>query len=423
MLVCVCFVLFSARVNANELPPLDLQEAYKPILIEAGDLPANGMAIERLSLAAIIDDVVEPIPFQIDEYNEGGAVYFKDWDVPLSGSPEVFDGLDKLLFIYKDAGPRRRDYHVFDGDIVAEIELEGISGIKRYVYLLQVSKLRSDEYYVRYSSDLARVETDFYTLTYQPENHLNWRDFAFKNYLDKNPLDSMKLRLNAGLMTSLSPIELSNDDMVATPSGERVGPIRTVTQLSVTVWITNLPVLKLSSQLHHYPKSMHYDVRVVIPSLRRKLLVDPSLTMTIDANNLMAASVRTALGPRESGIVDGEINQTELQMLDAGVTGNKNWIWVSTKRNLDILAYFNYVGDTDEPLSLFYHDDATSIDPPERYPGQLPNLGYTVESFPDSGFFGYVISILFSDGFEGNPMHFAEAARRSPAIRIYHEAR
>ncbi|PJF33444.1 MAG: hypothetical protein CUN57_02165, partial [Phototrophicales bacterium] len=143
--------------------------------------------------------------------------------------------------------------------------------------------------------EYGRVETDFYTLTYDPENHLNWKEFFFENYQGENPLDSMKLRLKAGLLTSLTPTELNNNDMVAKPTGVRIGPIRTTTQLSVTVWIMNLPVLKLSSQLHHYPKRLHYDVRVVIPEVRRKLLVDPVLTMTIDANNLYGATVRSAL--------------------------------------------------------------------------------------------------------------------------------
>ena len=61
------------------LPPID---AFKTIMIDGMELPnAVGKPIKEFSLAAVIDDDMEPIPFQIDEYNEGGAVYFEDWGV------------------------------------------------------------------------------------------------------------------------------------------------------------------------------------------------------------------------------------------------------------------------------------------------------------------------------------------------------
>ncbi|MCG8673123.1 MAG: hypothetical protein MI867_27285 [Pseudomonadales bacterium] len=410
---------FALNVYATELPPLNKHEAFKPILVGAADLPAQGMKISELSLAAIIDDTAEPIPFQIDEYNEGGAIYFPDWDVPLAGVAGVFDEQDKLLFIYKDAGPRREDYHIFDGRIIAEIELEGDDGVSRFVYLVHGAKLTSDEQYVRYASAHARVETDFYNLTYDPKNHLNWGEFLLDSYTGgEYPLDSMKLRLNAGLLTSANPIELTNNDLIATPSGERIGPIRTTTQLSVTVWIMNLPVLKLSSQLHHYPKGLQYDVRVMIPKMRRKLLVDPSFSMSIDANNLMGATLRSALGPELPGIVDGQIDDIERQMIKAGVTKTDNWLWASTGEKLDLIAYLDLVADSNPPVSLFLKDEKDSFDPPEKFVGQLPNLGYTIDKFPEEGFFGYVISMIFSDGFEGDPKFFSRYLRTAPDIKV-----
>lgn len=400
-------------------PPLERIDAYKVIQISGSDVPNTlGMEIDNLSLAAVIDDVVEPIPYQIDEYNTGGAIYFEEWDVPIDGTKGLFDENDKLLFLFKDAGPRKADHHFVDGEVVAEIQLTGKDGVQRYVYFLRDSKLRSQEQYVRYSSELARVETDFYSLTYDKENHLKWLDFSARDFVGEPPLDSMKIRLDGGLVTSFTQTSLNNDEFVAIPTGEVTGPIRSTTQLKVTLWLMNLPILKISLQLHHYPKAMFYDVRVLMPSVRRKLLVDPVLALSTEGNKLLGATMRSALGPKEGGVVDGVVDENEQKMIESGVTQEDNWIWVSTKRNLDLAAFFNFLGDTNEPIAMQLMDSFDHEDPPERFVGQLPNLGYKILNFPDSGFFGFVVSIFIDKGFKGEPEIFTERIRTSPEIII-----
>lgn len=404
----------------DELPLLPELDLFKPILIEASDVPAGyNLAIQELSLAAIHDDMAEPIPFQIDEYNQGGAVHFEGWGVPISGRPGIFDAEDKLLFLYRDAGPRRQPHHVFDGQVIAEIQLAGADGHTRYVYLMRGSRLRSDDQYVRYSAPHARVETDFYTLTLDKNNHLKWEEFEFEGFVGESPLDTMKIRMNAGLVTALAETQLKNDEFVARPAGERTGPIRTTTQMEVTVWLMNMPMLKVSAQVQHYSMAILYDVRVIMPEVRRRLLVNPTMSLSLDANNLIGATVRTALGPKQPAIVDGKIDDIERQMMESGISIEHNWIWASTKRNLDVLAFFDYLSEANnEPISLYYVDDKDIIDMPERFPGQLPNVGFLIESFPMRGFFGFVNSIHISRGFEGEPEVFTQRIRTSPDITV-----
>ncbi len=400
--------------------PLTEIAAFQTIMVEGEDLAAVlGESIDKISLAAVIDDEMEPVPYQIDEYNNGGAVYFENWSVPIDGVKNRFDKADKLLFLQKDAGSRRQSYHRFDGEFLAEVSLTGIDGITRYVYVIKGSRLRSEEQYVRYSAEDALVETDFYSLMYNPENHVVWDDFTIINYIgDENPLDSLKLRLEAGLLTSFSKTTLNNNQIVAEPAGERIGPIRATTQMDLTLWIFKMPMLQVSLQIHHYPKSIVYDVRMVIPEVRRKLLVDPTLSMSLDANNLLGTTVRTALGPKQSGVVDGEVSEVEQQIIEAGLTATKNWIWASTHRNLDIVAFFDFLGDTDEPLSTVYVDDKLREDQPERFIGQLPNMGYKIENLPDSGFFGFTTSLYISNGFKGEPENFTQSIRTMPELIV-----
>ncbi len=417
------FVAMSCLISMPSmatLRPLSEIAAFQTIMVEGGDLAAVlGEPIDKISLAAVIDDEMEPVPYQIDEYNSGGAVFFENWSVPIAGVQNRFDKADKLLFLQKDAGSRRKSYHRFDGKFLAEVALTGEDGITRYVYVTKGSRLRSEEQYVRYSAEDALVETDFYSLTYNPENHVVWDDFTLVNYIgDENPLDALKLRMDAGLITSFSKTTLNNNQIVAIPAGEHIGPIRTTTQMDLTLWLFKIPMLQVSLQIHHYPKSIVYDVRMVIPEVRRKLLVDPTLSMSLDANNLLGTTVRTALGPKQPGVVDGEIGEVEQQLIEAGLTATENWIWASTHRNLDIVAFFDFLGDTDEPISTVYVDDKFLEDQPERFVGQLPNMGYKIENLPDTGFFGFVTSLYISNGFKGEPEDFTRSMRTMPEVVV-----
>ncbi|RLU03605.1 MAG: hypothetical protein D9N11_03295 [Ketobacter sp.] len=401
------------------LPPLRQIDAFKVITVEAEDIPwVLGWRLEELSLAAMVDGVMEPIPFQIDQYNTGGAIYFEGWHVPMAGSPELMDGTDKILFLFKDAGPRRDTRAPYDGDMVAEIVTRDVDGVERFVYLVRNSRLRSEEQYVRYSAELGLVETDFYSLRYNKENHLKWDDFSYVNYVGERPLDSMKLRLNTGILTSITDTELNNDQMIALPTGEIIGPIRTTTQLDFNLYLFGVSILQLSMQIHHYPKAIMYDVRGIIPELRRKMLVDPTLTMSLDANRLLGANTYTSEWTEQPGIVDGVVDSNEQAMIKAGLDPADNWIWVTSKRNLDIVAFVDYLGDFNEPMSLLYKDDFENDDPPEVFPGQMPNVGYGINEFPMTGFIGFVVSLFISDGFEGDPQEFAPYTRTLPDLEV-----
>lgn len=401
------------------LPPLPANEAFKVITIEGEDLPSMvGLPLDQLSLAAMVDGQMEPIPFQIDQYNIGGAVYFDGWEVPMAGAADKMDTTDKLLFVFKDAGERRSARSIYDGDIISEIILRDQQGIERFVYVVLNSRLRSEEQYVRYSAQIGQVETDFYSLTYNAENHLIWDDFRYNSYVGERPLDALKLVLNGGILTSVAEVELDTDNLIAVPKGELIGPIRTTTQLDFVVYFMGLPILNFGIQIHHYPKSLTYDVRGTIPEFRRMMVRNPIITMSIDANDLMGATVQTSGIPSVEGLVNGKLDDTEIQIIDAGLDPHNNWIWLNSKRNIDFISYVDYIGEFDSSMRLLYTDDPNATSKNELYPGQTPNLGYVIEEFPMDGFVGIVVSLYMSDGFTGNPSEFAPYTRTLPEIEV-----
>lgn len=407
----------SAVVMADN-PFAALQE-YQAIRVEAEDLPeAASMPIDSLSLAAVVEGRLEPVPFQIDEYNIGGGVYFEHWDVPIDGKRDVFDAHDKLLFLNRDAGPRRTSDMVYDGKILAEIHLSDASQPDRYVYLVKDSRLRSDTQYVRYSSKEALLETDFFSMKFDQKNLLNWNQFEYNGFQGKAPLDSLKIRFNTGVVTNVTSTEMDNNNFVAHPVGDRVGPIRTVSQWNVDFIFAGVSLMQASIQLHVYPKSMVYDCRIVIPSVRRSFLVNPQMSIMVDGNNLMGAKVRMSASPNVA-VVDGRISPEEEKMRNTLVDPEHNWIWMHTGKQFDTVWFYDDLGGPLESVRFSYEDNATQPQPPERFPGQLPGVGHTILQFPTSGFYGFAGSFYFEPGF-GNlsPEVFTAALRNQPDIEV-----
>ena len=416
----VFYAIFLVLFSAASFAKTDVDDEYQAIILDGQSLPqALGYSISELSLAAVRDGILEPVPYQIDEYNEGGAVYFDGWDVPLSGTENIFDEADKLLFLLKDAGVKRNG-EPYDGDFVAEIRVKDkeAEGGYRYVYLVKGSRLRSEEQYVRYSADLGKVETDFYDLTYNQDNHLIWEKFRIFSFEGDEPFDTMKIRLGAGVLTSVTQVELNNKHAIAKPRGERIGPIRTTTQLEMTLWVLEIPLFTASLQLHHYPKSLVYDLRVIIPEFRRSLIVDPHVAVSLDGNNLLGGRVYTSSGPAEGAPVDGVMNEKEQAMIDAGLSEDNNWMYTSTNRNLDVIAFVDSLGDKPIPMSLVLMDDSEVEDPPERFKGQSPNFGLRINDMPRSGLLGFVVSLYVDDGFPGKPARFSRELRTLPEIEV-----
>ena len=82
------------------------------------------------------------------------------------------------------------------------------------------------------------------------------------------------------------------------------------------------------------------------------------------------------------------------------------------------MVFFDYVSEQTEKVTLLYRDDSYAVDEPERFRGQLPNVGYKIHSLPDSGFFGFSVGIHLSNGFGGNPDLFSGKLRRLPDLVV-----
>jgi len=149
----------------------------------------------------------------------------------------------------------------------------------------------------------------------------------------------------------------------------------------------------------------------------RQFTRNPAVSMVVDANDMLGAEVRSATGPKQPAIVDGKMGAIENAMLKAPLNPQQNWVWLHSKRNLDILGFMDYVGNFDAPFSLALEDDQQKSKG-ELFPGHLPGLGYRINNLPDSGSLGIVVSIYSSEHFDGEPEQVARNIRSQPDMQI-----
>ena len=382
---------------------------------------ANGEKINGLSLLAYSSGKLIPIPFQIDELDKEGFVFFKSSNVDIDGFSSVFDGKDELLFMLSDAGDRKPSNIKSDGQLLAEISVKTSLGKSLYVYLVKKSRLRSDKDYVRYSEKAGRVETDHYSLQVDPKNALNWVQFNWDEYTGihpGDPLDTMKIRISAGVGSPLTRLTIGNKEMVAEPLESLDGPIRATTAYRLTAIVLGIPFMRMNMQIRRTSYNISYDVRLVMPKVRRKLLFSPSLTLSLDGNQLYGTEIRTALGPKAPAIVDGEQSNFEDQLIEKGINNEENWIWAHTGDNFDIVSILR-IPHPELPLGFFLVDNDKKKDKPERYLGQLPNVGYLIKDLPTEGLFYIQVNLYFSNNLAGmTPDNYANQMNSSPEISV-----
>lgn len=416
VVICLCLFIHQPSYGVQ----LEKTEQFKVIQLEGRRFPwLLNSAIQQYSLMAVQDGYLKAIPYQFDEYDAVGNVYFEQSGVPLLGSIDVLDPNDRLLFLLNDAGPRKSADQMSDGEIVAEITLQTKSGEPLYAYIVKNSRLRSDVYHVRYSKDISRAETDFYSIINNKKNALIWDEFKSYTFTgdQESPLDSLKFRAKGGMLLPFPKLTLNNKNFIAKPYEERIGPIRATTQFRVTMKFLGIPLLKFDMQVYYFPKYFTYSARVKVPRLQRLALYKPQMTMSLDGNDLEGAIIETPL-VNGQGVVDGKLSEVEKEIIDHGIDNQHTWIRVNTGKNLDSMALFEYIEELNIPIKVHLVDNKTKIDKPEKYPGQSPDVGYLVTSIPRQGFVGMRVSLFLDDEWADDSAQVAKDLTTPPEITI-----
>jgi hypothetical protein len=399
--------------------------ALKPEQVTA----IKGGNISSYSLTAVKGGRMTAIPYQFDERTKSGYIYMKELDEkaqeddPILGNEGFFDEKDELLFMFKDAGPRRKNGMASDGKIISEIELETYENKKVYVYLVEDARVESESFYVRYSSQLGRVETDYYALKVDPKNAFMWQEFYYDSFdgaHPRKPVDTIKIQMKANAFAGV-PVTLTNKNIVAKAIAEKSGPIRATTQYEMMLTYFKTPLLKMKLQIVHHEQEISYDAQTEIPPIRRRLVGKPSIKIGLDGYDLQGASVRVKNGPKEDAIVDGKISEIETQIIDTPVeAGVTNWLWLDSHYGFMMFSNYRIEADTEVDMNILYEDDLEAKDKSEYYKGRLPTVGFGIPFIPLNGSMRIIVDLkMYDQLLDMDVVKFANIVNTEPKMKVF----
>jgi len=427
------------------------------VTLTIDDLPTLHKAvISDLSIQAIEDGILKPIPFQIDEMNQKSNFYYEGKEAPALGEVGLLDEKDELVFMYHDTGAKAIQQQPISGTVLLELSFQE-GNETRYAYVVKHSAERSSKKYVDYNVETGMITTDYYTLEVDTKNPLIWKSHTYKTFKreDSNIIDTLKIRISGELFGPWARLTLDNNNLKPTIIGVKHGPVRTIVKMDTQVNIAGIPVPMAKLMMHYYLNEQHLSAPVYadIPALGLLLRVidKPSVSVSVDFNQLDGAEVFTARGPEEASIVDGILADTEKQFDIAGITGDlndlstvkleNNYLYMDTKRDYHILALLHIFPESlavneqelierslalfGEDLGVLYYDDKEHYDKPEFFPGAHPEVGYDISlatSTKGMDISGrveirFAINLYFMDQIgAGGPAEFELQARNPPPL-------
>lgn len=399
-------------------------DPHKILHILPADIPAvAGARIPAVRVATVRGGQLIPVPFQIDEYNTAGLPWFASVDVPIKGREGVFDGDDRLLLVAGDLSTEALPATAalppgYLGELAVTMQ-----GEARFLHLIVGDFPRSEAVYVRHDRNTGVTETPFYTLRVDPKNELNWQHLMVRSWrgdTSRSLVDTLKMRISGGVLTAVTRMTLDNDNLRPRIIGMRSGPIRSVMQVETAVVFAGIPVMRMQVQVHRYPRFFEAYTHARIPKLYRRALVNPEVRVTLDGNDLLGAQVRTARSSAAAVKVDGRMDDAERAMVGRGLSSSEDWILFDSGKGFSLLTFLTVPPELRNiPLELIYEDDATLRDPPERIPGQGPNIGYGIRGFPPGEDFRFGVTLAFDvDLADVDPVRYVARWSERPALRF-----
>ncbi|MCG8393072.1 MAG: hypothetical protein MI745_08310 [Pseudomonadales bacterium] len=376
-----------------------------PMEIKGYDLPRhNGIALEELSLMAVREGKLIPIPFQFDEFDKTGLIWIEgENDHDPEGEPGIFDDFDELVFMFRDGGWERFDpqtHTLKEGSMLEEIRLDSPRNKPRYIYLVRNNSERSRADYVKADLEKGRIETTLMQMDYEPGDFSQIQGMSPRlgPHKDENVFDNIYVNISTGILNQNLRVDLDTDKNIkATPLAVHDGAVRASILVKARIWYAFMPTFfSQKFQVDFHEQSVTIPSRFAIGSVKvlkffLMFLRDPRIHFAIDFHNLDGARVTfdSVYGQGKYGVVDGDMSPFEETMNATRLPGD--WLHMDSNQGWEMFfsnhmpvvpdglfdAFLNGV-----TMNMFYEDDAASTTKYERYPGATPRLGFQSEGLP-----------------------------------------
>ncbi len=397
-------------------------DARRILELRADSLFDEPQDTASLSVVTWQQGELQPVVFQLDPLGDADMVWFPDGELGRDRPEGEFSGADRLLLRLADAGQRApADASLPQGRVLAEVSIQREDDSRGYFYLAQDDARRHPGRYVHHDLRSGTTVTDSYQLIVDPENELNWQYLGYQGYQGEGSIiDTLKMRMAAGFLNRHARVTLDNTNLRPTVTGHRTGPLRSVMHLETRVVIAGISVMKLHVQAYRYPDHYEAHTYAKVPGLYRRTLRAPEVAVTIDGNAQYGATVQAARGGELSGLVDGLLDDEERELIQRGLSSDESWVLFDSGRDFILLAELDVPPNlAGIPLALVYQDDLHLELTPEQFPGQLPNLGYALQGWPEEQEMRFAVRLLFDNGLQGMAPHaYAEARTRAPAMTV-----
>ena len=376
-----------------------------PMEIKGFELSAhNGIAVDELSLMAVREGKLIPIPFQIDEYDKTGLIWIEgENDNPPEGKPGIFDDFDELAFMFRDGGWERynpEQHPLEQGTLLEEIRLDSPRNQPRYIYLVRNNPERSRADYVQVDLEKGEISSTLMKLNYDPEDFTQIESMAPRlgPHANKNVFDNIYVNISTGILNQKLRVDLdTRKNIKATPIAVKDGAVRASLLVKARIWYAYLPTFfSQKFQIDFYEQSVTIPSRFAIGSVKvlkffLLFLREPRIHFAIDFHNLDGArlSFDQVYGDGQYGLVDGKMSAFETTMNATRLPGD--WLHMDSNQGWEMFfsnhmpvvpnglfdAFLNGV-----TMNMFYEDDTESTTDYERYPGATPRLGFQSEGLP-----------------------------------------
>ncbi len=326
-----------------------------------------GRKLSSLRVYRCEKNVPVAIPFQWDEKDERGNFIFKN--APGTLSPD-----DELLFLFRDAGERGGEECRKRAE--AEIKVTNWKGTSRYVYLMccqgeSLAGIPADYVRVRDGGMITMGKT--YMIRFFREYQSVPGEYVYIG--GKRPVHFMdKVKLRSSLrFFHFFHIEKNETDFVTKWEGTIDGRVRAVLGLkNYTKMAFNIPAFPIYADVEVFPDYMRFPIKVdipVVPDSFKIKLVD-------DFHNLYGWKIYSSCS-KKPYVVKGNPRGSGNFICD-------RWKWYALS-GPDFSYWTISILPENFPVRIGFYlkDDRNYSSPPERFRGEVPGLGWDIESLSE----------------------------------------
>lgn len=354
-----------------------------------------------VTVYAMQQGVLRPIPFQFEEYSDLGFLFQGPTEGVDPVDVGVFNKDDLLVFMLGDSGVEASEKDLSGVDLISKIQINDYQ-TSSYVYLIRGGE-RSNKRYVNYDMESGVINARSAQIHMNPKDLLDWGDVLPVGYTNEDApsiLDSIKIRIRGSFMNI--PLKLDNDNLEAKLKHVYQGPVRMTLDAEFRAIILRVPVIRAHAQVHMDNHSANLYVNMSTPKSYSKYLKDPYVIVAIDGNALYGGFVKTSVSGEQAFEVDGVMDEQENSLSGIPIDDDVSWIWLSSKEDFNIIGQFDVLAQDvlieDEvytDVSVYYRDDKSLADKPERFVGALPSLGYRINGMPENESTAISYKVLF----------------------------